>query len=130
MQQRAQTIFFQSSKAIRTILYTDKIASERDFEPYVAPFIEKYTDIKITHFQRLITKIKAEQTKNGDEKIVAINYYSPLDRFFIAYSNSRKGQVEYLKPLYEGETEEEIYQRTVAYSEEMYHIQEATVNAH
>jgi hypothetical protein len=130
MEQYAQTIFVQSSKAIRTILYTDKIRPGTDFEDYIPPFIKRYTDSNPEHFYRLITKIKAEQTKDGHEKMVGINYYSPLARIFIAYSNSREDQAQSLKPLYEGETKEEIYQRTVAHSEEMYHIQKATVSAH
>jgi hypothetical protein len=130
MKQRAQTTFFQSSEAMRKILHTDKITAGKDFESFVPAFIKRYTNSNPEQFSRFITKINAEQAKDGKEKVVGINYYNPVDRVFIAYSNSRDDQADFLKPLREGETKKEIYQRTIAHSEEMYHIQKATTDAH
>jgi hypothetical protein len=139
MQDRAQTHFFQSSDAIREALYTDKLFPVSDLEraePYIQPFIEKYVKASSNNggdyknFYRNVQKVKAEQTNANQEKTVSINYYNPESRFFIAYSNSREEQAKLLKPLHEGETKKEIYQRTPTNSQDIHHVQQIAVDAH
>lgn len=128
--QYAQTHFTRSADAIRPTLYTETIKPGEEFESFVPPFIKKYTDSDHRRFYRHLSRINPEQAKNGEAKLVGISYYNPSDRFFITYSTSREDQAKLLKPLYGGETEKEIYQRTITHSEDIYHVQEVTTRAH